>query len=172
MPSRTSPGTLKPPPAAATGNFHIPIVDNDPVRSPDDADAYAATSDAGFSSSQQGLDQVIQPPPDDGKHRKQDETTPHAGPKEDVDVGTYYLQRGNWKGALSRFESALVLAPENPDVYWGLAEAQRHMGNYSAAKANYQKVMEYDPDSRHSKDARKILKQPEMVSATAAQQPN
>lgn len=171
MPSRNSPGTPAPAPAAAAGNFHIPSVDSDPVRSPDDPSSYASASDAGFSSSQQGLDQMIQPPPDDGKHRKQDETMPHVGPKEDISVGTFYLQRHNWKGALSRFESALVLAPENPDVYWGLAEAQRHLGDYSSAKANYQKVMEYDPDSKHSKEARKILSQPEMEGAAVAQQP-
>lgn len=174
LPSRSSPGT--PPPAldgASYGNFHVPSVDSDPVRSPDDPASDAGTSDqGGFSSSQQGLDQMIQPPPDNGKHgKKQGETMPHAGPKEDVHVGNYYLQTGDWRGALSRFESALVLAPDNPDVYWGLAEAQRHLGNYPAAKANYLKVMEYDPDSRHSKAARKILKQPEMANANAARQP-
>jgi len=33
---------------------------------------------------------------------------------EDINVGGYYLQTKNWKAALSRFESALVLDPENP----------------------------------------------------------
>ena len=61
----------------------------------------------------------------------------------------------------------MVLDPENPDVYWGLAEAERHLGQFAEAKANYLKVMEYDPDSRHSKDAKKILKEPEMTNARA-----
>jgi tetratricopeptide (TPR) repeat protein len=68
---------------------------------------------------------------------------------------------------LSRFESAFVLDPENPEVYWGLAESQRHLGNFADAKKNYLKVMEYDPDSKHSKEAKKILKEPEMETAKA-----
>lgn len=82
-------------------------------------------------------------------------------------MGSYYLESKNWKGALSRFESAMVLDPENPEVYWGLAEAQRHLGDLASAKANYLKVMEYDPDSRHGKDAKKILKEPEIANARA-----
>ena len=89
------------------------------------------------------------------------------GPKEDENVGSYYMETKNWKAALSRFDSALVLDPENPEVYWGLAEAQRNLGDYANAKANYLKVMEYDPDSKHAKEAKKILKQPEMVNAPA-----
>ncbi len=174
LPSRNSPGTLAPPPDTTASHFYIPSVDHDPVRSPDEASAGADASDASFSSSQQGLDQMLQPPPDDGKHKKkqQDLAMPHATPKQEIDVGNFYLQTGDWKGALSRFESALVLAPDNPEVYWGLAEAQRHLGDYFAAKANYEKVMEYDPDSRHSKQARKILKQPEMANAASPKQPN
>ena len=91
----------------------------------------------------------------------------HEGAKEDESVGSYYLDQKNWKAALSRFESALVLDPENPDVYWGLAEAERHLGNLPDAKAHYQKLIEYDPDSKHGKDAKKILKDPEMASVRA-----
>jgi tetratricopeptide (TPR) repeat protein len=91
----------------------------------------------------------------------------HDSPKEDESVGSYYLEQKNWKAALSRFESALVLDPENPDVYWGLAEAQRHIGDYISAKANYLKVMEYDPDSKHGKEAKRILREPEVANAKA-----
>jgi tetratricopeptide (TPR) repeat protein len=87
-------------------------------------------------------------------------------------VGKYYLDNKNWKAALSRFESALVLDPDNPDVYWGLAESQRHLGNFADARANYQKVVDYDPDSRHGKDARKALKDPEIANAKSSAQPS
>jgi hypothetical protein len=52
-------------------------------------------------------------------------------------------------------------------VYWGIAEAQRNLGDYANAKANYQKVMEYDPDSKHAKEAKKWLKEPELAKAPA-----
>jgi Flp pilus assembly protein TadD len=87
---------------------------------------------------------------------------------EDIEVGKYEMERKNWKAALSRFESAMVLAPDEPEVYWGLAESQRHLGNFAEARGYYQKVAEYDPDSKHGKEAIKALKEPEIANAKAA----
>jgi Tfp pilus assembly protein PilF len=119
------------------------------------------------------------PGPDDDQPSKKKkpvvkEPTHQEAASKDIEVGGYYLQTKNWKGAVSRFQSALVLDPENPDVYWGLAEAARHLGNFADARANYQKVVDYDPDSRHGKEARKALKEPEIASgknAPASQPP-
>ena len=83
-------------------------------------------------------------------------------------MGSYYLDTKNWKGALSRFESALILDPENPDVFWGLAEANRHLGQLADARTNYEKVVDFDPESRHGKDARKALKEPEIANGKNA----
>ncbi len=147
----------------------------DPVRSPDDA-APEPTAAGGSSSSSAGIDQLIQAPPEPerkGRHRKDDDEdtaaqpAKHSGPADDEQVGAYYLETKNWKGALSRFESALVLDPENPDVYWGLGEAQRHLGRFAEARANYRKLVEYDPDSKHGKEAQKLLKTPELENAPA-----
>jgi hypothetical protein len=40
-----------------------------------------------------------------------------------------------------------------------------------AARGYYQKVVDYDPDSKHGKDARKALKEPEIANAKAAAPP-
>jgi tetratricopeptide (TPR) repeat protein len=172
LPSGSAPVTA--PDANDSGSAAtLPGADSDPVHSPDDA--AAAGVDSGSSSSDAGLDNLLKPPPDEeqkgkhqGKHGGLESNQPHPeSAKEDESVGSYYLDQKNWKAALSRYESAVVLDPENPDVYWGLAEAQRHSGDYANAKANYQKVMEYDPDSKHSKEAKKLLQQPEMANAKA-----
>ncbi len=89
----------------------------------------------------------------------------HETAAEDESVGSYYLSNKDWKGALSRFQSALVLDPDNPDVYWGLAESERHTGDFADARANYLKVREYDPGSRHAKEAGKALEDPEIANA-------
>lgn len=162
-------------PTAAPSNAAPPAMPSgpdDPVRSPDDPVGNPeAGTDSGFSSSSAGLDK-IQPPPDAdtsrGRHRlaKPDEPKAHQETaKEDEDVGGLYLSQKNWRAALSRYESAVVLDPENPDVYWGLAESQRHLGQFAAAKSNYGKVMEYDPDSHHAKEAKKLLAAPELANA-------
>jgi tetratricopeptide (TPR) repeat protein len=158
----------------------FPAGDMDPVESPDRA-AGNEGSEPGFSSSDSGVDSLL-PPPDAGadtgkKHGKngQDDITTvhHESAAEDETVGKYYLDNKDWRAALSRYESALVLDPDNPDVYWGLAESQRHLGQFVDARANYLKVMEYDPDSRHAKDAKKALEDPELANAkaNAQQQP-
>jgi tetratricopeptide (TPR) repeat protein len=148
----------------------IPTVDTDPVRSPDDPAADSSSApDSSSSSSLTGMDKLL-PRPDDeepGKHRRLTDDGPaHTETaKEDVNVGTYYLEIKNWKAALSRFQSAMVLDPENPDVYWGLAETERHLGNFAQARAHYQQVLDYDPDGPHGKQARKALKDPELANA-------
>jgi tetratricopeptide (TPR) repeat protein len=118
------------------------------------------------------MDRLLPPPDDDqpGKHKKMavKEPTHQEAASKDIEVGGYYLQTRNWKAAHSRFESALILDPENPDVYWGLAEAERHLGDMAAAKTNYLKLLDYDPDSPHGKEARKVLKDPALANAKVA----
>jgi tetratricopeptide (TPR) repeat protein len=157
----------------------FPAGDMDPVHSPDNAGGAEGT-EQGFSSSSSGIDSLLPPPGADAdtgkKHGKRGEDEVpehHETAAEDESVGKYYLDNKNWHAALSRYESAMVLDPDNPDVYWGMAESQRHLGQFAEARANYQKVMEYDPDSRHAKDAKKALQEPELANAkpNATQQP-
>ena len=151
--------------------FSLPGDDLDPVRSPDETGTASAGSQEMESTSDvKGLDSLLPGPGDDetGKRKKKDdviEGLPSETSKEDISVGKYYLDNKNWKAALSRFQSALVLAPDEPEVYWGLAESERHLGNFAEARANYLKVIEYDPDSTHAKDARKELKEPDLENA-------
>jgi hypothetical protein len=168
IPTSLSPAVADPA-AYDTSAAHLPGNDSDPVRSPDDpVSDDASGADSGSSSSLEGMDK-FQPPPDTGKPDKhaKEVAPPLEGPKEDINVGGYYLQIKNWKAALSRFDSALVLDPENPEVYWGLAEAERHLGDFASAKAHYLKLLDYDPDGKHGKEARRILKEPELANAHA-----
>jgi len=171
MPSRDNPGSI---PGLDSEASHLPVPeqDLDPVRTPEEAGEAAESNEKTSSSSLTGLGDLLPGPSDDttqpGKKRgKSAEVEPehHESAKEDENVGNYYLDNHDWKGALSRFESALVLDPYNPDVYWGLAECQRHLGDFANARTNYQKVMEYDPGSHHAKEARKALQDPELANA-------
>jgi hypothetical protein len=178
MPSKNTPETPNiAHDGAASAPLPLPGDEADPVRSPDDATPDAAgapdaDSNSDSSSSQAGLESLLPKPDEDqpGKRKKPTEKEPthQEAASKDIDIGSYYLDRKNWKAALSRFESAMVLDPENPDVYWGLAEADRHLGNLADARANYEKVAEYDPDSRHGKQAIKALKEPEIANGKNA----
>ena len=167
MPSKGAPPATPDPDAAAVS---APSADSDPVRSPDEPVAEASDSDSS-SSNFSGMDKVLPPADADNtgkKDRAQAQPEHQESAKEDESVGNYYLSEHNWKAALSRFESAVVLDPENPEVYWGMAEAQRHLGNLTEAKANYLKLIDYDPDSKHGKEARRLLKDPALENAPTA----
>lgn len=150
----------------------LPEDDLDPVKSPDQAgDESGDVQTMESTSDSKSLDSLLPKPGEDEPGKKKGDKiddAPVETPKEDISVGKYYLDIKNWKAALSRFQSALVLAPDEPEVYWGLAESDRHLGNFAEARANYLKVIEYDPDSKHAKDAKKALEDPQVGNAKAA----
>lgn len=181
MPSRENPDPNVPnngstPSPDQIEDTHYPVPgDSDPVTSPDAAPAEGSyrVQDQGqvSSSNSNALDSILPPPGDDdtkGKKGSQIEDMPQETAEKDISVAKYYLDNKNWRAAQSRFQSALVLAPEDPEVYWGLAESQRHIGDFANARKNYEKVIEYDPDSKHAKDARKALKEPDLANAKPA----
>jgi tetratricopeptide (TPR) repeat protein len=176
MPSRTSPGTIPgESDASNVGQISMPLSDVDPVRSPEDEGAAAESQQSSSSSSLAGMRDLLPPADDETQPRKRNhkgqqiEPEHHETAAEDENVGSYYLDNKDWRAALSRYQSALVLDPDNPDVYWGLAEAERHLGQFAEARANYQKVMEYDPGSKHAKEARKALQDPAIANAKTPQ---
>jgi tetratricopeptide (TPR) repeat protein len=171
MPSGNQPAPIEAPREAGPRPA-LPQADVDPVRSPDEPLPDTAASSSGESSSSADMARILEPPPDEERRKtpkgKNEPPEHKETAQEDENVGRYYLDQKNWRAALSRYQSALVLDPENPDVYWGLAEAQRHLGDLAGAKANYMKVVEYDPDSKHAKEAKKLLKEPEMAGVSAS----
>ncbi len=170
MPTGNAPAAGSP--AEGMPEVHAPASDSDPVRSPEDPAGEPSSSGDSSSSSFAGIDRVMPPADTDTQGRKgrggQQQPEHQESAKDDENVGAYYLSEHNWKAALSRFESAAVLDPENPEVYWGLGEAERHLGKFADAKASYLKLVDYDPDSKHGKEARKILKDPELANAPTA----
>ena len=150
--------------------------DGDPVRTPDPLGHYAngASGDDGFSSSRSGLKQL--PVEDDSDARPGKSTknkTREQLVKEDLDVGSFYLEKKDWKGAESRFQSAFALDSENADAVWGLAEAERHLHLYKESAEHYKLFLSYDPDSKRGREARKDLQEVEAAApgASAAVKP-
>jgi tetratricopeptide (TPR) repeat protein len=154
------------------GNLAVlPTMDTDPVRSPDDPFPAASAAEGQESSSSLNNIDSLLPPPDTEQPGKKHRHAPKEEPahqetaKSDIDVGSFYLDQKNWRAALSRFQSALVLDPEEPEVYWGLAEAERNLGQYAQARQHYERLLEYDPDGKHGKQARKALREPAIAAA-------
>jgi tetratricopeptide (TPR) repeat protein len=145
-PADPAAGNAKPPTAA--DNPFPESVSRDAAKAAGNDAAPAAKPDVppGFSSSQSnpanGPDQVVDP----------------ARARKDADVGSFYLQKGDFQGALLRFKDATTADPTNVEAIFGLAETQRRLNKNAEAARNYQLYLEIVPNGPKSKQALKALK--------------
>ncbi|MBC8252072.1 MAG: tetratricopeptide repeat protein [Candidatus Nitrosopelagicus sp.] len=64
--------------------------------------------------------------------------------------GVTNLEDGNFEDALSFFEQALLLKPDDPDVWNQKGIALRSLGRYEEALECYNKSLQLDPRDRAS----------------------
>ena len=67
-----------------------------------------------------------------------------------IQNGKKNLQEGNFGNALSFFEQALLLKPDDPDLWNQKGVALRSLGRYDEASKCYNKSLELDPRDRAS----------------------
>jgi tetratricopeptide (TPR) repeat protein len=79
--------------------------------------------------------------------------------KKDANIGDYYMESGNWKGAHERFLEANRSDPGNAEAVFGLAESARHLHLDDEALRNYRLYLSALPNGPHAKEIRKALKQ-------------
>jgi tetratricopeptide (TPR) repeat protein len=86
-------------------------------------------------------------------------TLPSPGrSKKDTEVGGFYMDSGNYQGALERYQDAMANDPTNVDAIFGLAEAQQMLKKNADAARNYQLYLDIVPSGPKSKQAMKALK--------------
>jgi tetratricopeptide (TPR) repeat protein len=81
-----------------------------------------------------------------------------ARAKRDAAVGGFYLQTGEYEGALLRYQDAIASDPTNVDAIFGLAETQRLLRKNADAARNYQLYLDILPNGPKAKQAMKALK--------------
>ena len=67
-----------------------------------------------------------------------------------IQKGIEYLEDGNFEDALSYFEQALMLKPDDPDLWNQKGIALRSLGRYDEASECYNKSLQLDPRDRAS----------------------
>jgi len=67
-----------------------------------------------------------------------------------IQKGTENLQNGNFENALSFFEQALLLKPDDPDLWNNKGIVLRSLGRYNEASDCYNKSLQLDPRDRAS----------------------
>lgn len=115
-----------------------------PPRSSED-DSNPAVSSSNLHLEDLGSGENVATEPDPKRARK------------DLDVGGFYMQTGNYKGAYERYKEAVVLAPDDAEAAYALAEAARKLNLTSEAIQNYHHSLELDPDGPKAKAAKKAL---------------
>jgi Flp pilus assembly protein TadD len=67
-----------------------------------------------------------------------------------IENGTQNLRDGDFESALSFFEQALLLEPNNPDLWNQKGVALRSLGRYDEASECYNRSLQLDPRDRAS----------------------
>jgi tetratricopeptide (TPR) repeat protein len=82
---------------------------------------------------------------------------PYRAAKDD-EVGDFYFKQGNYKGALARFQDALVYKDNDAVANFKMAECYEKLGQPEEAIPHYQAYLKILPEGPFSKQARKALK--------------
>ena len=99
-----------------------------------------------------------------GKNKNSDVATSNAPDQpvwdplradKDIQVGHYYMDKGDVDAAIDRFEDAIVAKPGYAIPYRYLAEAQEKKGQKRLAAKSYQRYLDLYP---HAEDAAKVRK--------------
>ena len=118
-----------------------------------------STNDQSFSSSHvKGLDMPTT-----------DETPPANLPpsplpfdpklaRKDANIGDFYMETGDWKGAYDRFLEANRSDPGNAEAVFGLGLSAQHIGHRDEALRMYRLYLLALPRGPHAKDVHKALK--------------
>jgi Tfp pilus assembly protein PilF len=77
----------------------------------------------------------------------------------DIDVGETYLSSNRFDAARERFEDAMRLAPDNPLIWFRLAQALQGMQRLDPARLYYKKYLEAQPKGKFAGNAKKSISQ-------------
>lgn len=75
--------------------------------------------------------------------------------EKDLEVGRYYMKKGDWDAAIDRFQDAIVAKPGYAIPFLYLGEAQEKKGSKKQAIKSYTRYLDLYP---HAEDAEKIRK--------------
>jgi len=79
--------------------------------------------------------------------------------RKDANIGDFYMESGNWKGAYERFLEANRSDPGNAEAVFGLGESARHLHHEDEALRNYRLYLSALPRGPHAKEIHKALKE-------------
>ena len=86
-----------------------------------------------------------------------------------MEIGTFYLKRGNYDAAIERFQDATRFQPKLARPYVLMGEAYERKGDVDRALASYKKYLDV---YRAAPDREKILKRIEKLESQSGHTPS
>ncbi len=83
---------------------------------------------------------------------------PHKAQK-DVEVGDFYFKRGNYRGAMMRYESALKWQDNNAEAMFKAGQTAEKLKDRDGASRFYADYLKTLPHGEHADEARKAIAQ-------------
>lgn len=77
--------------------------------------------------------------------------------EDEVKVGGFYLKKGSYKAAASRFLEATKWNPGMAEAYFLLGEAEEKLKDEKAAREAWAKFLELAPDDKRAEEVKKKL---------------
>lgn len=84
---------------------------------------------------------------------------PHKAAK-DIEVGSFYLKRKNYRAALARFREALLYKPNDAVANFRMAQCFEKLDDPESAATHYQEYLKILPHGPFSEEAEKALQRP------------
>ncbi|HXY13893.1 MAG TPA: tetratricopeptide repeat protein [Terriglobales bacterium] len=161
-------------------------------QSPTQADqqkSHGRSAEAGESSSRDTrID--LSPPKDDAKNHPNSSTAPPSAPlssspedmtnmagdvgemhpwnpyraMKDDEVGDYYLKQGNYKGALARYQDALIYKQNDAVANFRMAQCYEKLHQPEEALTHYKEYLRILPDGPFAKQAKKSIEKLESAA--------
>ncbi|HXE30169.1 MAG TPA: hypothetical protein VN515_00050 [Terriglobales bacterium] len=75
----------------------------------------------------------------------------------DLEVGTFYYNRGNYVGALARFEDAIYNDPSMAEAYCRAGDSENKMKHSTRAQADWNRCLKVAGEGKWADHARKAL---------------
>jgi tetratricopeptide (TPR) repeat protein len=100
------------------------------------------------------------PPPEPPVELENPPAFTPPGPAKSVEIGNFYLKRGKYKAAASRFEEAIQSRSDYAPAFLGLGKAYDKMRLRQKALAAYQRYLDLlpsDQDAENAKDVHRAM---------------
>lgn len=169
------PSQPQPPPPGTPAQPQQPEQPQQPQQKPTRPESPTTTPSPNQGSSDQESSSKKVLPPNDEPTKKETARNSKAGvlppeddpawdpfhAQQDIDVGTFYMHKGDIDAAISRFEDAIRLRANFAKPRFLLAEAYEKKGDKSEAIRYYKEYLKVLPDAP---DAKKVQKKIERLS--------